>query len=31
MTELTPEPIFEVASGFMAAKHLFVANEVGLF
>ncbi len=31
MTEVTPEPIFEVASGFMAAKHLFVANEVGLF
>ena len=30
MTELTPEPIFEVASGFMAARHLFVANEVGL-
>lgn len=31
MTDVTPEPIFEVASGFMAAKHLFVANEVGLF
>lgn len=31
MTEVTPEPIFEIASGFMAAKHLFVANEVGLF
>jgi SAM-dependent methyltransferase len=31
MTEVTPEPIFQVASGFMAAKHLFVANEVGLF
>ena len=28
---ITPEPIFQVASGFMAAKHLFVANEVGLF
>jgi len=28
---VTPEPIFQVASGFMAAKHLFVANEVGLF
>jgi SAM-dependent methyltransferase len=26
-----PEPIFEVANGFMAAKYLFVANEVGLF
>lgn len=31
MTDVTPDPIFEVASGFMAAKHLFVANEVGLF
>jgi hypothetical protein len=30
-TAVTPEPIFQVASGFMAAKHLFVANEVGLF
>jgi SAM-dependent methyltransferase len=29
--EVTPELIFEIASGFMAAKHLFVANEVGLF
>ena len=29
--DVTPEPIFRVASGFMAAKHLFVANEVGLF
>src|SRR5437588_10128580 len=29
--EVTPEPIFQIASGFMAAKHLFVANEVGLF
>lgn len=28
---ITPEAIFRVASGFMAAKHLFVANEVGLF
>jgi SAM-dependent methyltransferase len=28
---ITPEPIFQIASGFMAAKHLFVANEVGLF
>jgi hypothetical protein len=27
----TPELIFQIASGFMAAKHLFVANEVGLF
>ena len=31
MTDVTPDPIFQVASGFMAAKHLFVANEVGLF
>ena len=31
MSDVTPEPIFQVASGFMAAKHLFVANEVGLF
>jgi len=31
MADVTPEPIFQVASGFMAAKHLFVANEVGLF
>jgi hypothetical protein len=29
--DVTPEPIFRVACGFMAAKHLFVANEVGLF
>lgn len=28
---ITPEPIIRVASGFMAAKHLFVANEIGLF
>jgi SAM-dependent methyltransferase len=28
---VTPEAIFRVASGFMAAKHLFVANQVGLF
>jgi SAM-dependent methyltransferase len=31
MTDITPEPIFQLASGFMAAKHLFVANEIGLF
>jgi hypothetical protein len=31
MTEVTPDPIFRIASGFMAAKHLFVANELGLF
>jgi SAM-dependent methyltransferase len=28
---LTPEPILRLASGFMAAKHLFAANELGLF
>lgn len=27
----TPEPIMKIAMGFMAAKHLFVASEVGLF
>jgi len=27
----TPEVLFQIASGFMAAKHLFIANEVGLF
>jgi SAM-dependent methyltransferase len=26
-----PEAIIEVAMGFMASKHLFVANEIGLF
>jgi len=26
-----PDPIFQVASGFLAAKHLFVAVEIGLF
>ena len=31
MTEVTPEPIFQLATGFMAAKHLFIANEIGLF
>jgi hypothetical protein len=29
--QLDPEPIMRIASGFMAAKHLFVANELGLF
>lgn len=27
----TPDSILQVASGFMAAKHLFVATEIGLF
>lgn len=31
MTDINPESIFQLASGFMAAKHLFVANEIGLF
>jgi len=31
MTDITPEPIFQLATGFMAAKHLFIANEIGLF
>ena len=31
MADLKPDPIFQVASGFLAAKHLFVAVEVGLF
>lgn len=31
MADVTPDRIFQVASGFMAAKHLFVAHEVGLF
>lgn len=26
-----PEPIMRIASGFMAAKHLFAANEFGIF
>ncbi len=29
--QLSPEPIVQVATGFMAAKLLFVANELGLF
>ncbi len=29
--EVSPKPILEIASGFLAAKHLFIANEVGLF
>jgi len=31
MATVTPDAIFQVATGFRAAKHLFVANEVGLF
>ncbi len=29
--EVVPDAIFQLATGFMSAKHLFVANEVGLF
>ncbi|HLE63478.1 MAG TPA: methyltransferase [Pyrinomonadaceae bacterium] len=28
---VSPEPILQIASGFLAAKHLFVAAEIGLF
>ncbi|HVE46159.1 MAG TPA: methyltransferase [Acidimicrobiales bacterium] len=28
---VNPEPIMRLASGFMAAKHLFAANELGMF
>src|SRR4030095_8106561 len=31
MTDISPEPIFQLATGFMAAKHMFIANEIGLF
>jgi SAM-dependent methyltransferase len=31
MADVTPDPIMKVAMGFMAAKHLFAANEIGLF
>jgi hypothetical protein len=30
MAQITPDPIMRIAMGFMAAKHLFVANEIGL-
>jgi SAM-dependent methyltransferase len=29
--EVSPEPILRLASGFMAAKHLFTASELGIF
>lgn len=29
--QVTPEPIFRLAFGFMMAKHLFAASELGLF
>jgi hypothetical protein len=31
MSAITPEPIMKVALGFMAAKYLFAASEIGLF
>jgi len=31
MTAVNPEPILKIAMGFMAAKHLFVASQIGLF
>jgi hypothetical protein len=30
-TGVTPDILSQIASGFMAAKQLFIANEVGLF
>jgi hypothetical protein len=30
MAEVTPDSILQIARGLLAAKHLFVANEVGL-
>lgn len=30
-TGVSPEPIMRLASGFMAAKHLFAASELGIF
>jgi 2-polyprenyl-3-methyl-5-hydroxy-6-metoxy-1,4-benzoquinol methylase len=31
MDDITPDPIMQIASGFMAAKFLFAANEFGFF
>jgi O-methyltransferase domain/Dimerisation domain len=31
MAEVTPDPIMRIAMGFMAAKHLFIASDIGLF
>jgi SAM-dependent methyltransferase len=31
MPAVAPDPIMKIAMGFMASKHLFAANEVGLF
>ncbi len=31
MNDVTPDPIMQIASGFLAAKFLFAANDLGLF
>jgi hypothetical protein len=31
MPDVTPDLIMKIAMGFMAAKHLFAANQIGLF
>ena len=31
MAEIASDPIMRIAMGFMAAKHLFVASEIGVF
>jgi hypothetical protein len=31
VADITPDPIMRIATGFMAAKHLFVASEIGVF
>ena len=31
MADITPDPIMRLAMGFMAAKHLFAASDIGLF
>jgi len=31
VADITPDPIMRIAMGFMAAKHLFVASEIGVF
>jgi O-methyltransferase domain/Dimerisation domain len=31
MSDVTPESIMKIATGFMVAKYLFVANDIGLF
>ena len=30
-TDITPDGILQIAAGFMAAKHLFIASEIDLF